>query len=69
MTYHLPVGTFLLEQLHMAPLLQQDATLAQHKDDIGVLHRCQSMRYNYHRPSFTRSLERRLHELLTLRVK
>lgn len=52
----------------MTPLLQQLA-LAQHKNDIRVLHRRQPMRDDNHRPALSGPLKGRLDELLALRVE
>ncbi|KAK1241728.1 hypothetical protein MKX07_007551 [Trichoderma sp. CBMAI-0711] len=52
----------------MTPPLQQLA-LAQHENDIRILHRRQPMRDNHHRPALAGPLKGRLDKLLALRVE
>lgn len=67
-TYHVPVNSLLLQQLHMTALLQKLA-LTKHKNDICILHRRQPMSNHNHGAPLAGALKRRLHELLALRVE
>lgn len=64
----MPVDAPLLQQLLVIALLQQIA-LAEHEDDICVLHRGEAVRDDDHGAALTSALKGRLDQLLALGIE
>ncbi|KAL3964321.1 hypothetical protein ACCO45_001325 [Purpureocillium lilacinum] len=56
------------QQLVVVALLEELA-LAEHKDDVCVLHRRQAMSHHHHRAALACAFKRRLNQFLALRIE